>query len=310
MSIKYDRVSVSPGVNVASRINQELQKIQEALERALDRLGDSPNAMESDLDMGLNDIINVNSIDIKKLLVDGKEPVFDGGIEEAPKDGKLYGRKDEEWYEVDNMEVNIDLSNIEDKLDSVVGLLEGSATVNGQILAAVEDIKTAVESKDYSDELAEIIDKLDQLATEQPPVDQGQQFYMNVVIKHFEGPMEDNGETGTIEYFFAEDAETGYVLGTNIPGEVLQVMNITSKETATNNVIYGYTSIGFTLPEGTILDTPTVSMPDLGVTDTDNVVVAYGEVDGVYVCEMTVHHLTDARFPENTPTRIEINTRS
>lgn len=103
MSIKYDRVSVSPGVNVASRINQELQKIQEALERALDRLGDSPNAMESDLDMGLNSIINLKSLDVQELLINGEKPNFGGGggegIEDAPEDGKLYGRKDGDWEE-------------------------------------------------------------------------------------------------------------------------------------------------------------------------------------------------------------------
>lgn len=103
MSIKYDRVSVSPGVNVASRINQELQKIQEALERALDRLGESPNAMKSDLDMGLNDIINVKTLNTQELLIKGEDLL------------RAIDRAEQE--EIDDILANI--SNIQSQLDSL-----------------------------------------------------------------------------------------------------------------------------------------------------------------------------------------------
>ena len=73
MSVVYNRTVV---VNNASRwdaVNDELEKIQTALTDALSRSGAAPNAMADTLDMGDNDILNVGTISVDDLLIDGAQ---------------------------------------------------------------------------------------------------------------------------------------------------------------------------------------------------------------------------------------------
>lgn len=303
MAIKYDRASVSPGVNVASRINQELQKIQEALERALDRLGESPNAMESDLDMGLNSIINLKSLDVQELLIDGEKIVpgsaFSGDVLQG-----IYDAIEALQEELDNLEIDveIDLTEIESRMDSILSVLQSLQVDTAQILSAIE-------GKDYSAELGTIIDLLEDIAQQGQAPGEGKQYYINATLL---GTAE--GQDGDFEvtyvHYLAEESGTGTILGTNLPGEVVMIQSAVEFNPVTQEVRTGYVFIGFFLPAGMVLDTPTVTIPSLGIENTDNVVTDYGEVDGLYACEMIIQNPGGISFPVDEPVRIEINTRS
>lgn len=73
MSLPYERNNITAGLNSDARLNAELEKIRLALRQGLSRLGVAPNAMESPLDMGLHDILNVATIHVKNILIDGQE---------------------------------------------------------------------------------------------------------------------------------------------------------------------------------------------------------------------------------------------
>lgn len=114
MAIPYNRVPVTPGVNMASRINQELEKIQEALSTALSREGGKPNAMQAVLDMGLHDIINVGKLKVDELYIDGEKVV--------PGEG---------------------LCPVVDDIERRLGVLE---VVTGEIVTALEGVEVNIES--------------------------------------------------------------------------------------------------------------------------------------------------------------------
>jgi hypothetical protein len=70
MAIEYVRDVIASGYNL-SKINDNFAKIEQALQDALSRSGEGPNAMASDLDMNSNDLLNVNIINAEELWVDG-----------------------------------------------------------------------------------------------------------------------------------------------------------------------------------------------------------------------------------------------
>lgn len=58
--------------NAVSQINSNFAKVEDAIDKLLSRDGASPNAMQADLDMNSNDVLNVNTLFAKKLVLDGK----------------------------------------------------------------------------------------------------------------------------------------------------------------------------------------------------------------------------------------------
>lgn len=68
---RYIQNNQATGLPVQSSLNTELQKIETAINDTLSRKGDSPNAMEADLDMNSNDILNASSIDTQTLRIKG-----------------------------------------------------------------------------------------------------------------------------------------------------------------------------------------------------------------------------------------------
>lgn len=72
MALDYDKVDVSTGLNTATRLNAELEKIETALTDGLSRSGNGPNAMSADLDMGNNDILNAGAVQCDSILVGGQ----------------------------------------------------------------------------------------------------------------------------------------------------------------------------------------------------------------------------------------------
>lgn len=78
MAIDYQREDVQNGLFATQRINAELERIRVLLREAVSRVGTSPNFMEADLDMNLYDILNVNMIDVKEIIMNGERiPTLD-----------------------------------------------------------------------------------------------------------------------------------------------------------------------------------------------------------------------------------------
>jgi hypothetical protein len=70
MAIEYVRNIISSGYNL-SKINDNFVKIEEALQDALSRSGVGPNAMEADLDLNSNDLLNVRQTHTDELYING-----------------------------------------------------------------------------------------------------------------------------------------------------------------------------------------------------------------------------------------------
>lgn len=78
MAIIYEREDVQNGLYATQRINAELERIRVLLREAVSRVGTNPNYMEADLDMNLYDILNVNMIDVKEIIMNGERiPTLD-----------------------------------------------------------------------------------------------------------------------------------------------------------------------------------------------------------------------------------------
>lgn len=75
MALDYDKVDVSAGINTATRLNAELEKIRVALQDGLSRTGSltSPNEMSTDMDMGGNDVLNAGAVQCSSILVGGDQ---------------------------------------------------------------------------------------------------------------------------------------------------------------------------------------------------------------------------------------------
>lgn len=70
MAIEFVRNIISSGYNL-SKINDNFQKIQTALEDGLSRSGVTPNQMNADLDMNGNNIINIAGLGAESVIIDG-----------------------------------------------------------------------------------------------------------------------------------------------------------------------------------------------------------------------------------------------
>lgn len=64
---------ISSGFQTTDSLNNNFAAIEAALDACLSRTGETPNSMSADLDMNSNDIINLNSLSVDTLLVDGEE---------------------------------------------------------------------------------------------------------------------------------------------------------------------------------------------------------------------------------------------
>lgn len=56
----------------ANTINQNFNRVQAAIENTLSRNGQSPNPMVADLDMNGNDLLNIDTLDVHNLTIDGQ----------------------------------------------------------------------------------------------------------------------------------------------------------------------------------------------------------------------------------------------
>lgn len=79
MAKKPTVTTVSSGYQSTTTINNNFQNIRNAFDNTLSLDGSTPNAMQADFDMGNNDILNVNSIFIKDLRINGT-PVSPGSL--------------------------------------------------------------------------------------------------------------------------------------------------------------------------------------------------------------------------------------
>lgn len=69
MAKKPTVTTVSSGYQSTTTINNNFQNVRNAFDNTLSLDGSTPNAMQADLDMGNNDIINVNEISIESLRI-------------------------------------------------------------------------------------------------------------------------------------------------------------------------------------------------------------------------------------------------
>lgn len=65
--------SISSGFNTNSTLNTNFTNIETALDKCLSRDGESPNAMNADIDLNSNDLLNVNVGNFSQILIDGAE---------------------------------------------------------------------------------------------------------------------------------------------------------------------------------------------------------------------------------------------
>lgn len=87
MAVDVNLNNITSGYNV-SKINQNFQRIEEALQDTLGRSGDGPNQLLADVDMNSNSLLNVDRIDVQEFYMDGQPiasiPGFEAIIEIAP----------------------------------------------------------------------------------------------------------------------------------------------------------------------------------------------------------------------------------
>jgi len=69
MAIDYVRNVISSGYSL-TKINENFENIELALQDSLSRSGNSPNHMTSDLDMNGNNILNINGINADSIIID------------------------------------------------------------------------------------------------------------------------------------------------------------------------------------------------------------------------------------------------
>lgn len=83
MAISVSLDNINSGYQT-SKINQNFQNIQTALEQAVSRIPSLPNQMETDFDMNGNDILNVGSLSVTDLTVNGS-PILEESFSKGDK---------------------------------------------------------------------------------------------------------------------------------------------------------------------------------------------------------------------------------
>lgn len=76
MAVEVNISPIGSGFN-RTTINTNFQRIDTALQDALSRSGSSPNTMSADIDLNGNDLLNVGSIDVESITIDGTEFLAD-----------------------------------------------------------------------------------------------------------------------------------------------------------------------------------------------------------------------------------------
>jgi hypothetical protein len=80
MAKKPNIVTVTTGYQATDTINDNFQNIRDAFDNVVSRDGSTPNFMDADLDMDSNDILNVNTLRVGGLYING-QPVSPGSIQ-------------------------------------------------------------------------------------------------------------------------------------------------------------------------------------------------------------------------------------
>lgn len=73
MAVDVELNNITSGYNT-SKLNTNFQRIEEALVDGLSRSGNGPNQMNADLDMNGNDILNLKTLQVNDLTIDGTNP--------------------------------------------------------------------------------------------------------------------------------------------------------------------------------------------------------------------------------------------
>lgn len=79
MAKKPTITTVATGYQATDTINSNTVALRDAFDNTLSLDGSTPNAMEADLDLNGNDILNVNNIYVDNIIYDGALPIANGG---------------------------------------------------------------------------------------------------------------------------------------------------------------------------------------------------------------------------------------
>lgn len=83
MAVEFERETISSGYN-PSKMNNNFQRIQTALQDAVSRSGDTPNTMEADLDLNGNDLLNGGQGQFDSIILNGS-PISASAYEKGDK---------------------------------------------------------------------------------------------------------------------------------------------------------------------------------------------------------------------------------
>ena len=79
MAKKPTITTVATGYQATDTINSNTVALRDAFDNTLSLDGSTPNAMEADLDLNGNNILNVNNIYADNIIYDGALPIANGG---------------------------------------------------------------------------------------------------------------------------------------------------------------------------------------------------------------------------------------
>lgn len=132
--------------NSLTNIQTNFDRVEEALQEALGRNGDTPNSMNADIDMDGNDVLNVNRIDVQEFYMDGQPiasiPGFEAIVAIAPQIIEVAAISDE-IVDVSNNLTSIDLVGV--NIASVNTVAANIIDVN-TVAANIADINVVVDN--------------------------------------------------------------------------------------------------------------------------------------------------------------------
>src|SRR5215217_1002423 len=70
MAVSFIPLNSQSSNNIATNF----QRVNEALQDTLSRSGDGPNQMNADIDMNSNDVLNVGTLQVDDITIDGTDP--------------------------------------------------------------------------------------------------------------------------------------------------------------------------------------------------------------------------------------------
>lgn len=126
--------------SAANTINENNTRLETAFENTLSRDGTAPNQMEADLDLNNNDILNVDSVFVERLYIDGERIVPEDAVNAGNFATAEQGAKADSALQPGAASTNITFKvvssdsvtrTVQDKLEDMLNVLDFGAVGNG-----------------------------------------------------------------------------------------------------------------------------------------------------------------------------------